>query len=60
MALPALAENLHTEEPRVFINNGKALTTSKNVADYFGKRHERVLDKIRNLDCSPKFTKRVA
>ncbi|WP_440866622.1 Rha family transcriptional regulator [Symbiopectobacterium purcellii] len=56
MALPALAENRHTEEPRVFINNGKALTTSKDVAEYFGKRHERVLDKIRNLDCSSKFT----
>ncbi|MGX8939299.1 Rha family transcriptional regulator [Symbiopectobacterium sp. Eva_TO] len=55
MALPALAENLHIEEPRVFINNGKALTTSRDVADYFGKRHERVLDKIKNLDCSAIF-----
>lgn len=51
MALPALAGNLHIEEPRVFINNGKALTTSRDVADYFSKRHERVLDKIKNLDC---------
>ncbi|WP_291973380.1 Rha family transcriptional regulator [Candidatus Symbiopectobacterium sp.] len=34
----------------------QSLTTSKNVSDYFGKRNERVLDKIRNLDCSPKFT----
>ncbi|WP_406704980.1 Rha family transcriptional regulator [Sodalis sp.] len=55
MALPALAENLHIEEPHVFINNGKALTTSRDVADYFGKRHERILDKIKNLDCSAVF-----
>ncbi|HDJ1070580.1 TPA: Rha family transcriptional regulator [Escherichia coli] len=26
------------------------------IAEFFGKRHERVLDKIRNLDCSAKFT----
>ncbi|WP_074013456.1 Rha family transcriptional regulator [Candidatus Sodalis sp. SoCistrobi] len=42
--------------PKVIIRNGKAVTTSLDVADYFDKRHERVLDKIRNLDCSPRFT----
>ncbi|EBM0567332.1 hypothetical protein DP643_23345 [Salmonella enterica] len=43
-------------KPNVFIHNGKALTTSRYVAEYFEKRHERVLDKIRSLDCSPEFT----
>lgn len=58
MALPALAENLHIEEPRVFINDGKVLTTSKDVAEYFRKRHDDVLKKLRGLDCSSGFTAR--
>lgn len=54
MTLPALATQATT--PNVFIHDGKAVTTSQAVATYFIKRHERVLDKIRNLDCSPEFT----
>ncbi len=46
---------LSTITPKVTFHNGKVITTSRDVADYFGKRHERVLDKIRNLDCSPSF-----
>ncbi|MEF4112503.1 Rha family transcriptional regulator [Escherichia coli] len=42
--------------PDVTIKNGRAVTTSIAIAEFFGKRHERVLDKIRNLDCSVKFT----
>lgn len=42
--------------PDVTIENGRAVTTSVAIAEFFGKRHERVLDKIRNLDCSAKFT----
>ncbi|EFE6918473.1 Rha family transcriptional regulator [Escherichia coli] len=42
--------------PDVTIENGRAVTTSIAIAEFFGKRHERVLDKIRNLDCSAKFT----
>ncbi|WP_340505335.1 Rha family phage regulatory protein [Escherichia coli] len=42
--------------PDVTIKNGRAVTTSVAIAEFFGKRHERVLDKIRNLDCSAKFT----
>ncbi|ULI65120.1 Rha family transcriptional regulator [Shigella flexneri] len=42
--------------PDVTIKNGRAVTTSIAIAEFFGKRHERVLDKIRNLDCSAKFT----
>ncbi len=55
MALPALAENLQTEEPRVFIHNGKAVTTSQAVADYFHKQHKNVLTKIESLECSVEF-----
>lgn len=44
-----------TSKPNVFIHNGKAVTTSRYVAEYFEKRHERVLDKIRSLDCSIEF-----
>lgn len=54
MTLPALANTATT--PKVFIHDGKAVTTSQSVASYFVKRHERVLDKIRNLECSPEFT----
>ncbi|MED8847120.1 Rha family transcriptional regulator [Escherichia coli] len=42
--------------PDVIIENGRAVTTSVAIAGFFGKRHERVLDKIRNLECSAKFT----
>ncbi|EFN6004083.1 transcriptional regulator [Escherichia coli] len=48
--IPALSH------PDVTIENGRAITTSVAIAEFFGKRHERVLDKIRNLDCSAKFT----
>ncbi|HHQ8345791.1 TPA: ash family protein, partial [Escherichia coli] len=41
--------------PDVTIKNGRAVTTSVAIAEFFGKRHERVLDKIRNLDCSSNF-----
>ncbi len=49
---------LHTSlaAPKVTIHNGKAVTTSKDVADYFGKRHDNVLRTIENLDCSTKFS----
>ncbi|OIV46815.1 hypothetical protein BK025_08760 [Sodalis sp. TME1] len=42
--------------PRVTIQNGKAVTTSLDVADYFDKRHDNVLRAIERLDCSEKFT----
>ncbi|MEE6782328.1 Rha family transcriptional regulator [Escherichia coli B9:H18] len=47
--IPALSH------PDVTIENGRAVTTSVAIAEFFGKRHERVLDKIRNLDCSSSF-----
>lgn len=51
-----MATTLTLSHPDVIIENGRAVTTSVAIAEFFGKRHERVLDKIRNLDCSKKFT----
>lgn len=39
----------------VFIENGRAVTDSLNVAEQFRKRHDRVLQDIRELDCSQEF-----
>lgn len=36
---------------------GKPVTTSFQIAEYFGKQHKHVLRDIKNLDCSEEFTK---
>lgn len=43
--------------PEVTNSNGKIVTTSVAVADYFHKRHDHVLDKIRSVieDCAPAY-----
>lgn len=33
----------------VTINNGQAVTTSMKIAEYFGKKHQHVMEKIRKL-----------
>lgn len=44
------------KNPIVKINDaGKVVTTSRDVAAYFGKEHRRVLQDIKELDCSEKF-----
>ncbi|HGF2325692.1 TPA: ash family protein, partial [Escherichia coli] len=43
-------------QPEIAIVDGQAVTSSLAVADFFSKRHERVLDRIRNLECSAEFT----
>ncbi|WP_084790238.1 Rha family transcriptional regulator [Candidatus Sodalis sp. SoCistrobi] len=50
---------LHTSlaAPKVSIHNGKAVTTSLDVADYFGKLHKNVIRSIETLDCSPEFNR---
>lgn len=35
--------------------DGRITTTSTQIAEHFGKRHDRVLRAIDNLDCSPEF-----
>lgn len=47
---------ISTESPKVFFSNGRLVTTSQAVADYFDKQHKHVLAKIDALDCSPEFT----
>ncbi|HHU7963516.1 TPA: Rha family transcriptional regulator, partial [Escherichia coli] len=50
--IPALTQ------PEITIDNGQAVTTSLAVANFFSKRHDDVLKKIRTLDCSPEFCAR--
>lgn len=42
---------------QVDIVEGKPLTSSKNVAEVFGKEHKNVLRDIQNLDCSEEFAR---
>lgn len=56
MTLPALATQATT--PNVFIHDGKAVTSSRSVSEYFRKLHKDVIRKIESLDCSPEFTGR--
>lgn len=46
---------LSISTPRVTIHEGKAVTTSQSVADYFSKRHDNVIQKLKSIDCSPEF-----
>lgn len=47
---------ISNESPKVFSSNGRLVTTSQAIADYFDKQHKHVLAKIDALDCSPEFT----
>ena len=47
-----------TLAPDVRCVDGHAVTSSLAVAEFFGKRHDDVLRKISNLDCSPEFRAR--
>ncbi|EAC0572126.1 peptidase [Salmonella enterica] len=50
--VPALAQ------PKINVINGQAVTSSLAIANYFTKRHDDVLKKIRALECSPEFSAR--
>ncbi|EEH4116148.1 transcriptional regulator [Salmonella enterica subsp. enterica] len=50
--IPALSH------PQVTVENGRAITTSVAVAEYFRKMHKDVLKKIDNLECSTEFSER--
>ncbi|EIJ1626300.1 Rha family transcriptional regulator [Escherichia coli] len=50
--IPALSH------PEITISNGRAVTSSLAVAEYFRKPHKDVLAKISRLDCSAEFTER--
>ncbi|WP_127958045.1 Rha family phage regulatory protein [Serratia microhaemolytica] len=53
-----MATILALAQPEIVLINGQAVTSSLAIADYFGKRHDDVLKKIRSLECSPEFTTR--
>lgn len=41
--------------PRIAVINGQPTTTSRDIAETFGKRHDHVLRCIKRLECSPEF-----
>ncbi len=45
-------------QPKISVINGQAVTSSLAIANYFTKRHDDVLKKIRALECSPEFSAR--
>ncbi|HFV8479497.1 TPA: Rha family transcriptional regulator, partial [Escherichia coli] len=51
-----MATTLTLSHPDVTIENGRAVTTSVAIAEFFGKRHDNVIQKIKLLDCSAEFT----
>ncbi|MFS1583841.1 MAG: Rha family transcriptional regulator [Candidatus Arsenophonus phytopathogenicus] len=53
-----MTTQLFSNSPNVIIHNGKAITTSLDVADYFCKLHKDVLKRIKVLECSTEFTER--
>ena len=42
--------------PHIAVIDGQPTTTSRDIAETFGKRHDHVLERIRKLDCSPEFS----
>lgn len=50
-----VATNAAIATPDLAVVDGQVTTTSRQVAEHFGKRHDTVLRAIRNLECSPEF-----
>lgn len=48
-------ELLEAVFPKVFHKETVAMTDSLKVAQYFGKRHDNLLQSIKNLGCSEEF-----
>lgn len=42
--------------PRIAVVNGKPTTTSRDIAETFGKRHDNVVRLVQNLECSAEFS----
>lgn len=53
-----MSTQLSLISPDVHVIDGIPKTTSLNVAETFGKRHDDILKRFRNLDCSPEFNAR--
>jgi Rha family phage regulatory protein len=46
---------ISSESPKVFFKDGRFVTTTRDVADYFDKQHPHVTQKVESLDCSEQF-----
>ncbi|EHL6631258.1 Rha family transcriptional regulator [Salmonella enterica] len=57
MEAAIMATTLTLSHPEVTIENGRAVTTSVAVAEYFRKLHKNVIQKIETLECSPEFNR---
>jgi len=55
MADATLGASVATLTPQLAVIDGTITTTSNQIADHFGKRHDLVLRAIRNLECSDDF-----
>ncbi len=44
--------------PEIIVSHGQAVTTTRSVSDFFGKRHADVIRRVETIDCSPEFTER--
>lgn len=42
--------------PRITVNDGQPTTTSRDIAETFGKRHDNLLRAIASLECSQEFS----
>ncbi|MGQ6506263.1 Rha family transcriptional regulator [Serratia marcescens] len=51
-----MSAQLTLPTPQVSIHDNKVVTTTEDVALYFGKQHHHVVQKLESLDCSPEFT----
>ncbi len=41
--------------PQVRLINGRSVTSSRDIANYFGKQHQHVTQKIKSIECSDAF-----
>ncbi|MGK5722449.1 Rha family transcriptional regulator, partial [Proteus mirabilis] len=55
--MTSLNAPVQTNTPTIFIHDGKAVTTSFAIAEYFHKTHDNVLKKIRSViaECNPEY-----
>lgn len=51
----AVTTNAAIATPDLVVVDGQITTTSNQIAEHFGKRHDVVLRAVRNLECSENF-----
>ncbi|MEI8634689.1 Rha family transcriptional regulator [Vibrio sp. PP-XX7] len=52
-----MENKITVKAPELEVIDGKVMTTSRVVAEYFGKRHDNVLQSIQRLECSEDFAR---